>query len=96
MRQYAKKRGVSKKHMELLVSISKEVNKKPIFQYTLEGDFIQEWPSIGFAATQLGVEQTSISANLRGLYKHAGKYLWRYKKDNPPFKLNILTQKSFK
>ena len=50
--------------------------KKPILQYTIEGEFIREWPS----ATDVGREaKVNICYCLKGRYKTAYGYIWKYK-----------------
>ena len=52
--------------------------KKPILQYTLNGEFVREWPS----ATDVGREaQANICQCLKGKQKMAYGYLWFYKDD---------------
>ena len=49
---------------------------KPILQYTLDGEFVREWPS----ATDVGREaQTNICYCLKGKQKTAYGYVWKYK-----------------
>ena len=53
-----------------------EKTKKPILQYDLDGNFIREWPS----ATDVGKEVKGIICNcLKGRYKSACGYIWKYK-----------------
>lgn len=50
--------------------------KKPILQFTLDGEFVREWPS----ATDVGQEvKKQINNCLRGRAKSAYNYLWKYK-----------------
>lgn len=54
-------------------------NKKPILQFTKDGEFVAEYPS-GYSAYKLtNIHQTSISACCRGKLKSAGDYIWRFK-----------------
>ena len=50
----------------------------PILQFTKSGEFIKEWPSISEAERQLGIFHSSICDCLKGRYKSAGGYVWRY------------------
>ncbi len=52
---------------------------KPVLQYTLQGEFIQEWISAGVIAKTLHCEQTSISQACRGVIETSNGYQWRYK-----------------
>ena len=55
------------------ISNSKKI---PILQYTLDGEFVREWPS----ATDVGREaQTNICYCLKGRQKSAYGYKWVYK-----------------
>lgn len=51
----------------------------PILQFSKDGKFIKEWPSLSEAYRQLGIPQSNISACLKGRYKHAGGFVWKYK-----------------
>ena len=52
---------------------------KTVYQYTLDGEFVKEWPSVNEIKRQIGYDCTSISACCRGKCKSAYKYIWRYK-----------------
>lgn len=63
---------------------------KPVLQYTLDGDFITEYPSVMEASRQTSIPFTNISACcLNAIRKHkngntykvqsAGGYVWEYK-----------------
>lgn len=58
-----------------------ENNFKPILQYNLNGEFIKEWKSLKEAAMSLGYKQAtgSMSSNLKGKYKSALGFIWKYK-----------------
>ena len=52
--------------------------KKPILQYDLDGNFIREWNS----ATDVGKEvRINIGYCLRGKYKTAYGFIWKFKED---------------
>ena len=52
--------------------------KKPILQYTLNGEFVREWPS----AADVGKEfSPGINHCLRGRNKTAYNYVWKYKNE---------------
>ena len=46
--------------------------------YTLDGEFIKEYPSVREAALHIGVNATSISKVCKGQRKKAGGYIWKY------------------
>lgn len=51
-------------------------NKKPILQFSLDGEFVREWPS----ATDVGREVKSNICNcLKGKLPSAYGYVWKYK-----------------
>ena len=56
---------------------------KPVIQMTLDGEFIQEYPSIAEAARQLNGNYVNISEYLNEPNKrnHAYGYKWKYKED---------------
>lgn len=50
----------------------------PILQFSKDGTFMKEWPSAKEAERQLGILQSNICNCLKGRYKSAGGYVWRY------------------
>lgn len=53
--------------------------KKPILQYTLDGEFVREWPS----TTDVGKEFIKgINHCLKGRNKTAYNYIWKYKEED--------------
>lgn len=54
---------------------------KPVFQYTLDGEFIKEWNSLKEINETLGFYYQSIGKVCKGLkgYKTAYGYVWRFK-----------------
>ena len=55
--------------------------KKPIIQYTKEGNFIKEWDSIISASKTLNVCSQSINRCLKGKRPTAGGFIWKYSED---------------
>ena len=53
-----------------------------IVQYDLQGNFIQEWPSISSASKELNIVEAGISSTCRGIQKKAGGFIWKYLGDN--------------
>ena len=52
--------------------------KKPILQYTLDGEFVREWP----CAADVGKKASrNISNCLKGRQKTACGYIWKYKNE---------------
>ena len=52
---------------------------KPVIQYTIDGEFIKEFPSSKEAERQTGIFQSNIVACLKGRQKSARGYVWKYK-----------------
>lgn len=55
---------------------------KKIFQYTLDGSFLREWPSGKEVTRKLGFDQRNISACCLGKQDTAYGYIWRYDRDD--------------
>lgn len=51
---------------------------KKVFQYSLEGVFIAEYPSVNEASRQTGIKQGTISSNCLGTSKSTHGYVFRY------------------
>ena len=56
--------------------------EKPIYQYSLNGEFIQGFNSIKEAAEKVGIARTSINRFLSGTYKKGGNFLWSLTKED--------------
>ena len=52
---------------------------KPVLQYTLDGTFIAEYPSITHASSTVNVTRTSITRACYGRYKSSAGFIWRFK-----------------
>lgn len=52
---------------------------KMICQFSLDGEFIQEWKSIKEASTTLGIHHGNITQCCKGNRNHAGMFVWKYK-----------------
>ena len=63
---------ISKKHL------NRKDLSKPIRQFTKDGRFITDYPSIAEAGRQTGFDKTYISKCCKGRYKQAYNYIWRY------------------
>ena len=66
-----------KLHRELCAKRGKK-NSIPILQISKDGTFVKEWPSAREAERKLGIHQSSICNCLKGRYKSAGGFIWRY------------------
>ena len=56
-----------------------EKNWKPIKQYSKDEIFIREWNSGKEASVSLKISRGDISACLKGRYKSAGGFVWKYR-----------------
>ena len=52
---------------------------KPVLQFTLDGEFVREWPSTREIERQLGYNNANISACCLGKRKSAYGFRWEYK-----------------
>ena len=64
---------VSKKHLN-----SKD-QSKPVKQFTKDGLFVKEYPSMMEVERQTGYACSFIAKCCKGIYKQAYGYIWRYK-----------------
>lgn len=60
----------------------KPVNRKPVLQYSKEGEFIREFETVTSASIELGIEITHICAVCKGKLKTSGGYKWKYKDES--------------
>lgn len=70
--------------------MTKTISKK-VYQYSLDGTFIREWPSGKEVERQLGYDNGGISACCLGKLETSHGYIWRYDRDDhiePVDKLN--------
>lgn len=51
---------------------------KHVYQYTIDGEFLREWPSCMEIKRQTGFENTNISACCRSIKKSAYGFRWSY------------------
>ena len=75
-------KNIGKKYGKITGKKTGAVNGKkrsiPILQFTKSGEIIKEWPSVREAGRKLGIHQQNICHCLKGRYKSAGGYIWRY------------------
>ena len=60
-------------------AINGKKHSLPILQFSKDGKLIKEWPSAKEAGRQLGIACSNICTCLKGRYKSAGGFVWRYK-----------------
>lgn len=71
-----------------------ELFRKPVLQYDLKGNFIQEFESASEAARQLNVFKSNLTAACRGESTQCGGFQWKYKDSDK--KISIISDKSGK
>lgn len=54
---------------------------KKVLQYSLKGEFLEEYSSANQASLITGIDHWSICACCRGEYQQAGGYQWKYSED---------------
>lgn len=52
--------------------------RKPVNQYSLNGEFIREWASAKEASDALGISMRTIQMCVTGYYRSGGGYIWKY------------------
>ena len=52
---------------------------KPIEQYSMDGHFINSYPSAAEAERQTGILAVNIASCCKGIYSQSGGYVWKYK-----------------
>lgn len=60
------------------VHFHRKLTSIPVNQYSLEGEFIQSWPSQQAAAKVLEIPRTNINKCCQGKRESAGGYRWKY------------------
>lgn len=53
-------------------------SSKKVYQYTLEGDYVNEFESTVAASNYTGIFQASIAKAARGFQNTAGGFIWKY------------------
>ena len=52
---------------------------KPVLQFTLDGEFLREWPSTREIERQLGFDSSAVCRCCNGKQKTSYGYIWKYK-----------------
>lgn len=58
--------------------VNNQYRSKRVCQYTLDGEFVREWPSQAEIQRSLGISQTLISKCCRGERHQTHNCIWRY------------------
>jgi group I intron endonuclease len=78
-----KNKKLSEEHKKLIAigaRINNEKNKKPVDQYSLNGEFITSFSCAGEASEKTFVNCSSIRMCCKGMRKKAGNFLWKFSK----------------
>lgn len=70
-------------HPQTRINMSKaqlnnEKRSKRVYRFTLNGEFIDEWPSLAQVQRSLGFAAGNICKHIQGKFTHAYGYIWRY------------------
>lgn len=65
------KRKINEAHIRAL--------SKPVVQYTLDGAFVREFPSLASASSAVSVTDDAIGKCCKGITRSSGGYIWRWK-----------------
>ena len=74
MVEYQVKKNVKSGHLARI----REKCKKPVLQYTKNGQFIKEWDTLTNGGLYNNINQNSIRNCCKGRSKSAGGYVWKY------------------
>jgi group I intron endonuclease len=85
--EYNKKHGVMVP--EWGVEKGREAVRKKILCYDLQGNFLKEYNSLSSASAELSISHQSITDSLTKRKSQAKGYVFRYKTDNYPLKIEV-------
>lgn len=66
------------KNNPITIEKYKNCSSIPVLQFTLDGELVRKWDSATQVERELGVYQSHITSCLKGNYKTAYGYKWRY------------------
>ena len=72
----------------------RKAKRREIVCYDLNGVFVKEYPSLALASSELNMHHSCITDSLRGKKSQAKGYVFRYKTDNYPLKIDVGVIKS--
>jgi group I intron endonuclease len=64
--------------IESLIKDKPPESNVKLLQYSMDGKFIRAWEYPTIASRELRIDASSISSNIKGYLKSAGKYRWQY------------------
>lgn len=71
------KKGVKRDKKEVIPAT--KAKQKPVLQYDKQGNFIKEYPSAKHASRAIGIHPNNFYDHLKGKYKTAKGYIFKYK-----------------
>jgi group I intron endonuclease len=90
--EYNKRNGV--KVPEWAAEKGREAIRKKILCYDLQGNFLKEYNSLSSASAELSISHQSITDSLTKRKSQAKGFVFRYKTDNYPLKIDVGVIKS--
>lgn len=60
------------------INVDRTTYPKPVSQYTLDGKFVKQYPSIAQASIETKTNKNGIISCLKNRYKKSGGYVWKY------------------
>lgn len=76
--EHAIKTGLRDPHKNNKPMGDNNPTRRPILQYTLDGQFVKRWECISEAARQIGCNPSQINNNAVGRCKSCHGFIWRY------------------
>lgn len=67
----------------------RQIVRRPIVCYNLTGEFIKEYNCARMAAIELGLKSNNICDNCNNKSTNCGGYIFKYKTDNYPLKIQV-------
>ena len=55
-----------------------EKTRKPVEQFTLDGEFVRRWPCASVAEKETGVDHSHIARCCKGKLKQTKGFVWKY------------------
>lgn len=68
-------------NIKLLIKKSKEKTQKKVYQYSLNGEYINEYKSVREAGRQTNISHSNISRVCNKIWNHAGGFIFSYNKE---------------
>lgn len=67
------------RNLRVAEKLSNGIRSKKVLQFTKDGTFVREWPSIHEVERQLGFDDGHICGCCKGKRQSAYNYIWRYR-----------------